>query len=408
MSLPYLINDAKGYVSASQWVPVIAQPFVSESARHWILCVEIFVEEDCIPADTVFAQQLNANGYDTKSRFSTHPTVLEDLKRKAASLGLWNLFLPKAHFKEGAGFSNLEYGLMAELLGKSNIAPEACNCNAPDTGNMEKWLVPLLNGVIRSAFLMTEPQVASSDATDIELTMRKEGNDYILNEQKWWSSGGGDERCKIYNVMDTPGVTVNRVLSVIGFDHSPHGHGHIPAENMILRPGGGFEVIPGCLGPGHIRAMRSIGAVEKALEYTLARLNDPAKKPFGQTLSSHGIQLERVARSRNGVDTARLSVLNAAITVDEMDRAMQAYGAAGVFQDTPLAAIWANGRTMRIVDGPDEVHVLQLGKNENKRGNALRQRIDMQKARAKEMLANYGLNEVDFLSLNRAYGQPKL
>ncbi|KAH9204238.1 acyl-CoA dehydrogenase [Leptodontidium sp. 2 PMI_412] len=473
MSLPYLINDAKGYVSASQRIPVIARPFVSERAKKTLDLVEKFVEEDCIPADTVFAQQLNANGYDTKSRFSTHPAVLEDLKRKAKSLGLWNLFLPKAHFKEGAGFSNLEYGLMAELLGKSDIAPEACNCNAPDTGNMEvlakygteaqkqKWLVPLLNGVIRSAFLMTEPQVASSDATNIELTMRKEGNNYILNGQKWWSSGAGDENCKIYIVMgksdpsnpdkykqqsvilvpvDTPGVTVNRVLSVIGFDHAPHGHGHItfnnvrvPAENMILRPGGGFEVVQGRLGPGRIHhAMRSIGAAERALEYLLARLNDPARKPFGQTLSSHGIQLERVARSRIEIDTARLSVLNAAITIDEMgakaamkeiaevkvqvpsmmlevlDRAMQAYGAAGVSQDTPLAAMWANGRTMRIVDGPDEVHVLQLGKNENKKGNALRQRIDKQKARAKEMLASYGLNEVDFLSLDRVYGQPKL
>ncbi|KAG4439076.1 hypothetical protein IFR05_005418 [Cadophora sp. M221] len=456
MSLPYLINSAKGYVSASQRIPAIAQPFVSERAKTTLDLVEKFVEEDCIPADTVFAQQLKANGTDTKSRFSTHPAVLGDLKRKAKSLGLWNLFLPKAHFKEGAGFSNLEYGLMAELLGKSDIAPEACNCNAPDTGNMEvlakygteaqkkKWLVPLLDGAIRSAFLMTEPQVASSDATNIELTMRKDGSNYILNgqpSQLKWSSGAGDENCKVYIVMGktdpsnpdkykqqslilvpagTPGVTVTRVLSVMGFDHAPHGHGHItfnnvrvPAENIILRPGGGFEA-------------------ERGLEYLLARLNDPTKTPFGQPLHSHGIQLERVARSRIEIDTARLSVLNAAITIDQLgakgamkeiaevkvqvpsmlleilDRAMQAYGGAGVSQDTPLAAMWANGRTMRIVDGPDEVHVLQLGKNENKRGNALRERIDKQKARATEMLASYGLHDVDSLSLDRAYGQPKL
>merc|ERR1712137_1063149 len=249
---------------------------------------------------------------------------------------------------------------MAEYLGKSHIASEATNCAAPDTGNMEvfakygtqkqkdRWLKPLLEGKIRSAFLMTEPDVASSDATNIGLDMRREGNEYVLNGQKWWSSGAGDKRCEVYVVMaksnpeekspykqqsvifvphDAPGITVHRMLSVFGFDDAPHGHGHItfnnvrvPAENMCLGEGRGFEVIQGRLGPGRIHhAMRSIGAAEKALEYFLARINDPKKTPFGKQLHEHGIMLERVARSRVEIDTARLTVLNAALMIDSKD-----------------------------------------------------------------------------------------
>lgn len=239
----------------------------------------------------------------------------------------------------------------------------------------------------------------------------------------------------------TPGVTIQRMLSVMGFDDAPHGHGHItfdnvrvPADNIILGPGRGFEIAQGRLGPGRIHhAMRSIGAAEKALDWFLARINDPAKKPFGKQLSEHGVQLERVAKSRIEIDSARLAVLNAAIKIDQgdaksalkeisevkievpavlmkvLDRAMQAYGGAGVSQDTPLAKMWASGRTMRIVDGPDEVHMLQLGRNENKRGDALRKRIIAQQEKTEELLKKYGLKHEDPLQLNRiAGGKSKL
>lgn len=235
-------------------------------------------------------------------RWESHPELIEGLKTRARELGLWNMFLPKGHYKESPGWSNLEYGLMAEWLGRSRYASEACNCAAPDTGNMEvlarygndeqkaRWLKPLMDGKIRSAFLMTEPQVASSDATNIELDIRREGNEYVLNGQKWWSSGAGDPRCKLYIVMgksdpnnkdvyrqqsvilvsaDTPGITIHRMLKVYGYDDAPHGHGHIsfnnvrvPVSGMVLGEGRGFEIIQGRLGPGRIHhAMRSIGAV---------------------------------------------------------------------------------------------------------------------------------------------------
>lgn len=446
----------------SNWSGNIDSHTLTASAQ-----VEKFVEEECIPADAVYQQQI---GTGVDARFKAHPPIMEDLKKRARELGLWNMFLPKNHFKEGAGFSNLEYGLMAEYLGKSGVASEATNCAAPDTGNMEvfakygtqeqkdRWLKPLLEGKIRSAFLMTEPEVASSDATNIALTMKKDGNDYILNGQKWWSSGTGDPRCQVYIVMgktdpnnsnvykqqsvmfvpyDTPGITIHRMLSVMGFDDAPHGHGHVtfnnvrvPASNMCLGEGRGFEVIQGRLGPGRIHhAMRSIGAAEKALEYFLARLNDPRKKPFGKQLAEHGVQLERVAQSRIEIDASRLQVLNAAIMIDSkdakfalkeiaeakvlvpdmllkvLDRAIQAYGGAGVCQDTPLANMWAHGRTMRIVDGPDEVHALQLGRNENKRGEFCLKKIEWQKKRSEEMAASYGLKKRDLLQLDREWAK---
>lgn len=462
-----LQNSQNGHLSASARVPAIARPFVSERAMKTLDLVEKFVEEECIPADAVFARQI---GETTEQRFSSHPPVMEELKAKAKKLGLWNMFLPKNHFKEGAGFSNLEYGLMAEYLGKSRTASEATNCAAPDTGNMEvlakygneaqkrKWLDPLLNGEIRSAFLMTEPQVASSDATNIEMQIQRDGNDYVLNGSKWWSSGAGDPRCKIYLVLgktdpnnqdkykqqsvilvphETPGITIHRMLSVFGYDDAPHGHGHIsfnnvrvPASNIVLGEGRGFEIIQGRLGPGRIHhAMRSVGAAEKALEWFLARINDPKKKPFGEQLHKHGIMIERVARSRIEIDAARLAVLNAAIKIDEsnakgalkeiaevkvlvpevsltvIDRAIQAYGGAGVCQDTPLASMYALGRTMRIVDGPDEVHILQLGKNENKRGPAHKARIEAQQRKSEGLLTKYGIQKTDPLQLNRVNGK---
>ncbi|OGE46614.1 hypothetical protein PENARI_c165G06255 [Penicillium arizonense] len=431
MSVSSLINSQDGHIPASKRIPAIARPSISDRAKHALDIVEKFVEEECILADAIFEQQLG-----------------------------------EEQSKKGPQFSTLEYGLMAEYLGKSRTASEATNCSAPDTGNMEvlakygteaqksRWLTPLLNGEIRSAFLMTEPDVASSDATNIGLQMYKDGDYWVLNGQKWWSSGTGNVRCKIYLVMgksdpsnttrykqhsvilvpaNTPGLTVSRVLSVIGFDHAPEGHGHVrfdnvrvPAENMILSEGRGFEVVQGRLGPGRIHhAMRSIGGAERALDWFLSRISDPTKWPFGQRLADHGIMLERVAQSRMEIDSARLVILNAAIIIDELggkgalkeiaeakvqsasvllnvvDRAIQAYGAAGVSQDTPLAALWAHARTMRIVDGPDEVHMLQLGRNESKRGDTLRARIETQKVKAAQLFRRYHLEQVDSLELNR-------
>ncbi|KAJ5958302.1 uncharacterized protein N7479_005452 [Penicillium vulpinum] len=440
-------------MSASSRIPPLAQPFVSEQAKRTLDLVEEFVEKDCIPADTVFAAQLG----EGEKRWTTNPAVLDSLKEKAKKLGLWNMFLPKNHFTQGAGYSNLEYGLMAELLGKSKIASEATNNAAPDTGNMEvfakygneaqkkQWLEPLLQGNIRSAFLMTEPDVASSDATNIELDIRRDGNEYVLNGSKWWSSGAGDPRCKVYLVMgktdaknpDTykqqsvvivpaglPGITVNRMLTVYGYDDAPHGHGHItfnnvrvPVSNMVLGEGRGFEIIQGRLGPGRIHhAMRAIGASERALEWLIARVNDERKQTFGQPLVAHGVILEWIARSRIEIDAARFVVLNAAIKIDQgdaksalkeiaqakvlvpqtaltvIDRAVQAYGAAGVCQDTPLAYLWAGIRTLRIADGPDEVHLQQLGKRENKsRKDAVTAKLNWQRDEADRLLAASGL-----------------
>lgn len=348
---------------------------------------------------------------------------------------------------------------MAEWMGRSRTASEACNCAAPDTGNMEvlakygndaqkqQWLRPLMDGKIRSAFLMTEPQVASSDARNIEMQIRREGNEYVLNGQKWWSSGAGDPRCTIYIVMgkladggaavkdpyrqqsvvlvpaDTPGITMHRMLNVYGFDDAPHGHGHlsfdnvrVPVSNMVLGDGRGFEIIQGRLGPGRIHhAMRSIGAAERALDWMLMRINDPQKTPFGKKLREHGVIMEWVARSRLEIDAARMLVLNAAITMDEqgpkaalaqiaeakvmvpnmaltvIDRAVQAFGGAGVSQDTPLAAMWAGIRTLRLADGPDEVHLAQMGRNENKRGEAVTQEIKWQQAKSARLLKERGL-----------------
>lgn len=436
----------------SSQIPVIVQGRVSDRAKKTLDLVAKFVEEECIPADPVLEAQVGQGD----ARWDHHPSVVDDLKVKAKSLGLWNMFLPKGHYKESPGFSNLEYGLMAEWLGKSKIASEAVNCSAPDTGNMEvlakygndaqkaQWLKPLMDGEIRSAFLMTEPQVASSDARNIELSIEKEGNEYVLNGQKWWSSGAGDPRCKIYIVMgksdgqnkdpykqqsvvlvpaDTPGITIHRMLSVYGYDDAPHGHGHItfknvrvPVTSMVLGEGRGFEIIQGRLGPGRIHhAMRSIGAAEKALEWMLMRINDPKKKTFGKQLREHGVILEWVAKSRIEIDAARMVVLNAAIKMDDfgpkaalkeiaeakvlipqmaltvIDRAVQAFGGAGVSQDTPLAYMWAGIRTLRLADGPDEVHLAQMGRNENKRGKEVTAKILAQKQKTNQLLKQYGV-----------------
>ncbi|KAI9723917.1 MAG: hypothetical protein M1828_004036 [Chrysothrix sp. TS-e1954] len=467
---PGTMQKSKPLLPASQLIPAITRPFVSDRALKTLDTLQKFVDEDCIPADPILAAQI---GTSPSERFSAHPPILEEVKRKARSLGLWNLFLPKNHFSQGAGFSNLEYGLMAEYLGKSHLASEACNCSAPDTGNMEviakygtqgqkdRWLGELLEGRIRSAFLMTEPDVASSDATNIGLTMTKQGNDWVLNGKKWWSSGAGDPRCEVYIVMgksdkdnkdpyrqqsvmlvdaNLPGITIQRMLSVFGYDDAPHGHGQIefnnvrvPGDCMVLGPGRGFEIIQGRLGPGRIHhAMRSIGSAEKALDLFLARANDPTKRPFKKFLHEHGVMIERIGKSRIEIDSARLIVCNAAIMIDNsdakgalkeiaeakvmvpeallnvLDRAIQAYGGAGVSQDTPLANMWAHGRTMRIVDGPDEVHMQQLGRNENRRGKAVVEKLRAQKDATEALYRKYGIQRKDPLELNRVRSKAKL
>ncbi|ETS79884.1 hypothetical protein PFICI_07413 [Pestalotiopsis fici W106-1] len=436
----------------SAQIPALVADRVSDKAKKTLDIVAKFVEEECIPSDPVLEAQIGEGA----KRWDHHPAIVDDLKEKAKKLGLWNMFFPKGHYKESPGFTNLEYGLMAEWLGKSRVASEACNCAAPDTGNMEvlakygneeqkaEWLRPLMDGKIRSAFLMTEPDIASSDATNIQLNIRREGNEYVLNGSKWWSSGAGDPRCKIYIVMgktdssnkdvykqqsvvlvpaNTKGITIHRMLSVYGYDDAPHGHGHItfkdvrvPVKNIVLGEGRGFEIIQGRLGPGRIHhAMRSIGAAERALEWMLMRINDPQKTPFKKQLKEHGVILEWVAKSRIEIDAARLIVLNAAVKMDDLgpkatlkeiaeakvlvpqttltviDRAVQAFGGAGVSQDTPLASMWANIRTLRLADGPDEVHLSQMGRNENKRGKAVTEKILGQKQKTEQLLKQYGV-----------------
>ncbi|CEG66292.1 Putative Acyl-CoA dehydrogenase NM domain-like protein [Rhizopus microsporus] len=402
-----------------------------------------FVENDCIPAEKTYELQMGQN----ENRWKIVPSVIEELKAKAKSLGLWNLFLGR-DYPEGAGLTNVEYALIAELTGRSpKIAPEAMNCSAPDTGNMEvfakygtpaqkkKWLEPLLQGKIRSAFAMTEPRVASSDATNIETNIRREGNEYVINGLKWWISGAGDPRCAVYLVMgktdpdnkhkhrqqslvivpaDTPGITVVRPMKVFGFDDAPEGHCEIvfkdvrvPVDNIILGEGRGFEVIQGRLGPGRIHhCMRCIGMAERALDLMLNRVTDTTRRTFGKVLAEHGTIVADIATSRIEIDQARYLVLSAARKIDEakakgamkeigmakivvptmtlnvLDRAMQAHGAAGISQDTPLAHFYASARTLRYADGPDEVHRAQVGKIELRRAEEVAAKIKAQKEKA--------------------------
>jgi acyl-CoA dehydrogenase len=379
-----------------------------------------FMEEHVYPNEKVYEQQVN----EQENRWSAVPQVMEDLKEKAKAAGLWNLFLPESEY--GAGLTNLEYAPLCEIMGRSMIGPEVFNCSAPDTGNMEvivrygteehkeKWLKPLLAGEIRSCFSMTEPAVASSDATNIEASIVRDGEEYVINGRKWWSSGAGDPRCKIAIVMgktdfnanrheqqsmilvplDAPGVTIERMLPVFGYDHAPHGHAEItyenvrvPAENILWGEGKGFAIAQGRLGPGRIHhCMRLIGAAERALELLCKRVQE--REAFGRPLSSQGVIKEWIADSRIEIEQARLLTLKAAFMMDTVgnkeakteiamikvvapnmalrviDRAIQAFGGAGVSDDFPLAAMWANSRTLRLADGPDEVHRAQIAKLE--------------------------------------------
>jgi len=373
--------------------------------------VTAFMEDVVYPNERTFEQQLA----DGPNRWHI-PPVMEEMKRQARGAELWNLFLPESEY--GAGLTNLEYAPLAELMGRSFIGPEAFNCSAPDTGNMEvlarygtkeqqrEWLVPLLGGEIRSCFGMTEPDVASSDATNIETRIERDGDEYVINGRKWWSSGAGDPRCRIAIVMgktdlnadrhrqqsmilvpmDAPGLTKVRTLPVFGYDDAPHGHAEltfenvrVPTTNMLVGEGMGFAIAQGRLGPGRVHhCMRCIGMAERALEAMVGRVK--GRVAFGRPLADQGVIREWIADSRIEIDQARLLTLKAAHMMDTvgnkaaqaeiamikvvapnvvlrvLDRAIQAFGGAGVSDDTFLARAWALNRTLRLADGPDEVH----------------------------------------------------
>ncbi len=391
----------------------------SEKTQELIARVSAFMDEHIYPNEQRFIDEVN-----TGERWE--PTaVVEELKVKAKELGLWNLFLPES--EHGAGLTNLEYAPLCELMGRVLWAPEVFNCNAPDTGNMEvlarygteeqkkQWLEPLLEGEIRSCFAMTEPAVASSDATNIESSIVRDGDEYVINGRKWWSSGGNDPRCKIFIFMgktdpenenrhrqqsmilvprDTPGVTVLRHLPVFGYDDAPHGHAEIlfenvrvPASNMLLGEGRGFEIAQGRLGPGRIHhCMRLIGLAERALEKMCDRLK--SRVAFGKPVALQTVWAERIAEARIMIDQTRFLVLNAAWKMDTVgnkvaakeigmikiaapqmacqviDWAIQAHGGGGVSDDFGLAYAYAMARTLRLADGPDEVHRNQVAKME--------------------------------------------
>ena len=382
-----------------------------------------FMDQHIYPNEQRFFDEIAANRAKGNAWVPTE--LIEELKPLARDAGLWNLFLP--HSKRApAGLSNLEYAPLCEIMGRVPWAPEVFNCNAPDTGNMEtleryasealkdRWLEPLLRGDIRSAFLMTEPEVASSDATNIQCSIVRDGEDYVINGRKWWSSGAGDPRCAVYIVMgktdpeaarhaqqsmivvpaNTPGIKVLRPLNVFGYDDAPHGHMEVlldnvrvPADHILLGEGRGFEIAQGRLGPGRIHhCMRSIGAAERALELMCKRLN--TRVAFGREIARQSVWQERIAEARCMIEQARLLTLKAAWMMDTVgnkgaraeiamikivaplmagqviDWAIQAHGGAGVSQDFPLAYSWANQRTLRLADGPDEVHRNALAKLE--------------------------------------------
>jgi len=384
--------------------------------------LQSFMDEHIYPNEDAFYRQ-----HDEMPNRWEIPPMLEELKTKARKAGLWNLFLPESD--RGAGLTNAEYAPLCEVMGRVGFAPEVFNCAAPDTGNMEvierygtdehkkRWLEPLLDGKIRSAFAMTEPAVASSDATNIQTEIRRDGDQYVINGRKWWTSGILDPRCQILIVMgrsnpdapphkqqsqilvprDTPGITVKRFLPVFGYDDAPHGHGEVlfenvrvPAANVISGEGRGFEIAQGRLGPGRIHhCMRVIGVAERVLEKMCERLM--TRTAFGKKIYQHSVWEERIADARIEIECARLLTLKAAFLMDTVgnkvaraeiamikvkapnmalkiiDDAIQAFGAAGVTSDFGMARTWANMRTMRLADGPDEVHRRQIANIEFKK-----------------------------------------
>lgn len=382
-----------------------------------------FMDEHIYPNEARFFGEIAENRANGNAWIPT--TIVEELKPKARAAGLWNLFLPHSD-RAPEGLSNLEYAPLCEIMGRVPFAAEVFNCSAPDTGNMEtierygseankdQWLMPLLNGEVRSAFLMTEPEVASSDATNIQCSIRRDGDDYVINGRKWWSSGAGDPRCAVYIVMGktnpdagrheqqsmilvpakTSGIKVLRALSVFGYDDAPHGHMEVllenvrvPASNLLLGEGRGFEIAQGRLGPGRIHhCMRSIGVAERALELMCQRLN--TRVAFGREIARQSVWQERVAEARCMIEQARLLTFKAAYMMDTVgnkvakaeiamikivgpnmacqivDWAIQAHGGGGVSGDFPLAYAYASQRTLRLADGPDEVHRASLAKLE--------------------------------------------
>lgn len=392
----------------------------SEKVQALQARVTQFMEDFIYPNEALYEEQLAAQQH----RFGAIPAIKLELMQRAKEAGLWNLFLPDSTY--GAGLTNLEYAPLCEIMGRSALAPEVFNCNAPDTGNMEllerygtpqqkkQWLEPLLDGAIRSCFSMTEPDVASSDATNVEASIVRDGDEYVINGRKWWSSGAGDPRCTISIVMgktnpdaarheqqsmilvpmDTPGLKIERMLPVFGYDDAPHGHAEIsytnvrvPVSNVIWEEGKGFAIAQGRLGPGRIHhCMRLIGAAERALEEMCKRVEE--RIAFGKPLAAQGVIQTWIAESRMEIEQARLLTLKAAYMMDTVgnkaakqeiamikavapqmalnviDRAIQAFGAKGVSDDTPLAFLWVQARTLRFADGPDEVHKAQIAKLE--------------------------------------------
>jgi acyl-CoA dehydrogenase len=386
----------------------------SPRQKEWMKRVNDFMEAHIYAAEEVYAKQMQ-DARDKGNPWIVVP-VVEELKKKARAAGLWNLFLNES--EHGAGLTNLEYAPLCEMMGRVGFASESFNCSAPDTGNMEvlerygspyqqdKWLTPLLNGEIRSAFLMTEPAVASSDATNIATRIERKGDNYVINGRKWWSSGVGDPRCKVAIVMgktdpekdrhsqqsqilvpmDSPGVKIIRMLPVFGYDDAPHGHAEVllenvtvPVENLLLGEGRGFEIAQGRLGPGRIHhCMRTIGVAERALEIMVKRLL--TREAFGKKIAEHSVWEQRVAEARTNIDMCRLLTLKAADMMDKVgnkvarteiaeikvaaprmalrviDDAIQAWGGGGVTTDPGLARMYASQRTLRLADGPDEVH----------------------------------------------------
>jgi len=401
-------------------------PELRPEAVDLISRVKDFIEKECVPVEHTFHEQIQ----DGDDRWKSYPPIMNELKDKAKSLGLWNLFLPESEF--GAGLTNYEYAHLAEAMGTCSIASEAMNCQAPDTGNMEviarygnedhqkEWLQPLLDGEIRSAFGMTEPGVASSDATNMQATAVLDGDEYVINGEKWWTSGAGDPRCKIIIFMavtnpdaakhqrhsmmlvpmESEGIEIKQMMHVFGYDDAPHGHAHIkfnnvriPRDNLLLGERRGFEIAQGRLGPGRIHhCMRTIGVGERAIDLMCQRGIDPTKMPFGKNIANLGANFDYIAESRIELNAARLLTLDAAHKMDTVgnkiaaseiaqikvyvpnvvlkiiDRAIQIHGGEGVSQLTPLASMYAHIRTLRLADGPDEVHRravarLELGKH---------------------------------------------
>lgn len=391
----------------------------SDKVKDLVLRVRAFMDEHVYPNEGTFHEQVNADRWKT-------PPIMEELKAKAKAEGLWNFFLPLAYGEYSGGLTNLEYAPLAEEMGRVAWAPEVFNCAAPDTGNMEvlakygnaeqkkQWLEPLLEGKIRSAFAMTEPEVASSDATNIETSIVRDGDEYVINGRKFYISGACRESCEIMIVMGktdpenpnrhmqqsqvlvpvkTPGVNIVRPMHVFGYDDAPEGHAEVifdnvrvPVSNIVLGEGRGFEIAQGRLGPGRIHhCMRSIGAAQRALEMMCKRANE--RVAFGQPLVKNQSVREDIAMSACQIEQARLMTLKAAykmdsagnkdakdliamikivapnVALDVIDRAIQMHGAAGVSQDFFLAHMWAGQRTLRLADGPDQVHMMQLGRN---------------------------------------------